>query len=153
MEALIELPSPEQTFDLGARLGALLQPGDFLGLTGDLGTGKTLLVRGLAKGVGVAEGQVQSPTFTIVNTYAGGRLPLHHADLYRIESQDELYATGYFDLLEGEGALAVEWVERIPGALPAGRLQLRLERTSETGRRLRLEAVGPRHVALLCALR
>jgi tRNA threonylcarbamoyladenosine biosynthesis protein TsaE len=149
VEALIELASPERTFELGARLGALLQPGDFLGLTGDLGTGKTLFVRGLAKGVGVAEGQVQSPTFTIVNTYAGGRLPLHHADLYRIESQDELYATGYFDLLEGEGALAVEWVERIPGALPAERLELRLERTSDTSRKLTLESVGQRHGGLL----
>jgi tRNA threonylcarbamoyladenosine biosynthesis protein TsaE len=149
VEALIELASPESTFELGARIGGLLRPGDFLGLTGDLGTGKTLFVRGLAKGVGVAEGQVQSPTFTIVNTYAGGRLPLHHADLYRIENQDELYATGYFDLLEGEGALAVEWVERIPGALPAGRLELRLERTGETERKLSLRAVGARHEALL----
>jgi tRNA threonylcarbamoyladenosine biosynthesis protein TsaE len=149
LEAVIELPSPEATFDLGLRLGRLLEPGDFLGLTGELGTGKTLFVRGLSKGVGVAEGQVQSPTFTIVNTYAGGRLPLHHADLYRIESRDELYATGYFDLLEGEGAMAVEWVERIPGALPAGRLELRFERTGETERRLKLKAVSPRHEALL----
>jgi tRNA threonylcarbamoyladenosine biosynthesis protein TsaE len=148
-EALIELASPDETFALGVRIAALLQPGDFLGLTGDLGTGKTLLIRGLAKGLGVPDAQVQSPTFTIVNTYAGGRLPLHHADLYRIESQDELYATGYFDLLEGEGAMAVEWVERIPGALPQGRLQLRLERSSDTARKLSLEAAGPRHEALL----
>ncbi len=149
MEAVIELPSPEATFDFGLRLGRLLEPGDFLGLTGELGTGKTLLVRGVSKGVGVAEGQVQSPTFTIVNTYGGGRLPLHHADLYRIESRDELYATGYFDLLEGEGAMAVEWVERIAGALPAGRLELQLDRTGETERRLVLKAISPRHEALL----
>jgi tRNA threonylcarbamoyladenosine biosynthesis protein TsaE len=152
-EVVIELASPEATFELGGRIAALLQPGDFLGLSGDLGTGKTLLIRGIAKGLGVPDAQVQSPTFTIVNTYLGGRLPLHHADLYRIESQDELYATGYFDLLEGEGALAVEWVERIPGARPTGRLQLRLERTSETARTLRLEAVGPRHEALLRSIR
>ncbi len=148
-EAVIELLSPERTFELGVRIAGLLQPGDFLGLTGELGTGKTLLVRGLAQGLGVPEGQVQSPTFTIVNTYAGGRLPLHHADLYRIESQDELYATGYFDLLGGEGALAVEWIERVPGALPAGRLQLRLERTGDTARKLALRAVGLRPTNLL----
>ena len=152
MEALVELPNPETTFALGVRLGGLLQPGDFLGLTGELGTGKTLLVRGICKGLGVPEGQVQSPTFTIVNSYAGGRLPLHHADLYRIENHDELYATGYFDLLEGAGVTAVEWVERIVGASPPSRLALRFDRAGDTGRTLRLEAFSPRHEALLAAL-
>ena len=149
--ASVDLPAPEATFDLGERLGRLLAPGDFVGLHGDLGAGKTLLVRGVARGIGVAEGQVQSPTFTIVNSYAGGRLPLHHADLYRLEGMDELYATGYFDLVGASGALVVEWVERIPGAMPDERLEIAVERTGDLTRRAVATAFGARAEALLAA--
>ncbi|MHB8417101.1 MAG: tRNA (adenosine(37)-N6)-threonylcarbamoyltransferase complex ATPase subunit type 1 TsaE [Myxococcales bacterium] len=149
MEVVIELPSPEATYELGERLGRAIEPGDFVGLSGELGAGKTLLVRGVASGLGVPAGQVQSPTFTLVNSYAGGRFPLHHADLYRIETADELYATGYFDLLEGAGALLVEWPELIPGARPHQGLDLRLERTSENSRRLQAVARGARAEGLL----
>ena len=152
MESVIELSSVEATLELGERLGRALAPGDFVGLSGELGTGKTLFVRGVARGVGVAAGQVQSPTFTIINSYAGGRLPLHHADLYRLETPDELYATGYFDLLEGRGAMLVEWPERIGGAAPPGGLALRFERVSEKARRLSATADGARAEALLRAI-
>ena len=90
-------PSPEETHRLGVKLGQLLQPGDFVGLIGDLGAGKTHLVRGVAEGAGVAHSEVASPTFAIVYPY-DGRIPLYHADLYRLADYEELYATGFMDL-------------------------------------------------------
>jgi tRNA threonylcarbamoyladenosine biosynthesis protein TsaE len=144
----VELASPEATFALGERLGRALRPGDFVALSGELGAGKTLFVRGVAASLGVPAGQVQSPTFTIINGYAGGRLLLHHADLYRVETHDELYATGYFDLFEGDGAMLVEWPERIAGSVPAQALELRFERVSDEARRLHAVARGSRAEAL-----
>ena len=91
---LEDLPATDR---LGERLGVLLQPGDFIGLIGELGAGKTTLVRAVARGAGITE-EVTSPTFSILNRYRGRALTLFHADLYRLASRDELYATGYFDL-------------------------------------------------------
>jgi tRNA threonylcarbamoyladenosine biosynthesis protein TsaE len=142
----IDLNGPAETHAFGQRLGRLLRPGDFVGLSGPLGSGKTALVRGIAEGMGIELGQVTSPTFAIINTYAGGRLLLHHADLYRVESLDELYATGFFDL--GEGCLVVEWPERIPHAAPNDFLEIRLESTGGDQRRLLLEPHGPRYEGL-----
>ncbi|HUB05397.1 MAG TPA: tRNA (adenosine(37)-N6)-threonylcarbamoyltransferase complex ATPase subunit type 1 TsaE, partial [Myxococcales bacterium] len=87
-----------------------------------------------------------------INSYGGGRLRLHHADLYRVESADELYATGYFDVLDAGGATLVEWPERIRTAWPAAGLALRFERVSESARRLHVEPRGPRAEALVRAL-
>ncbi len=115
--------SARGTRALGARLGRLLAPGDVVALVGDLGAGKTQLVRGACAGAGVPESEVSSPSFAIVATY-GGRLPVHHADLYRIADEDELYGTGFGDLVGGEGALLVEWADRIPSALPEERLTI-----------------------------
>jgi tRNA threonylcarbamoyladenosine biosynthesis protein TsaE len=117
--------SPRATFALGARLGRALLPGDVVGLVGELGAGKTQLVRGACRGAGVPDREVSSPSFAIVATYRG-RLPVHHADLYRVSGPDELYATGFGDLVGGEGALLVEWADRVPSALPAERLEIRL---------------------------
>ncbi|MFY3745491.1 tRNA (adenosine(37)-N6)-threonylcarbamoyltransferase complex ATPase subunit type 1 TsaE [Anaeromyxobacter sp. Red801] len=145
--------SAAATRRLGARLGALLRPGDVVALEGDLGAGKTQLVRGACEGAAVPPGEVSSPTFAIVATY-GGRIPVHHADLYRIGDEDELYGTGFGDLVGGEGALLVEWADRIPGALPAERLTLRLshDATRPDVRHLELDGVGARHAALARAL-
>jgi len=128
------------TFLLGRRLGSRLAPGHCVGLVGDLGAGKTVLSRGACEGAGVAAGDVSSPTFAIVQTYRG-RLPIHHADLYRLGDADELYATGLPDLLGGEGAVIAEWADRIDGWLPPEHLVIRLE---EVPRRL-----GWRRVTLL----
>ncbi len=128
MEALISLHTDAawQTAALGRALGAALRPGDFVALVGDLGAGKTCFSRGVAEGAGVSPEDISSPTFAIVQRYAG-RIPLFHADLYRLGDPDELYATGYFDLLAAsEGAFLVEWAEQVPGAIPAGALVLRL---------------------------
>jgi tRNA threonylcarbamoyladenosine biosynthesis protein TsaE len=126
---------------LGERLGALLRPGDVVALEGDLGAGKTELVRGACAGARVPGRDVSSPTFAIVATYRG-RLPVHHADLYRIGDEDELYATGFGDLVGGEGALLVQWEDRIPGALPAERLTIRQAHVPGAPSRRQLEVEG-----------
>lgn len=145
--------SPDATTRLGARLGARLAPGDVVALVGDLGAGKTQLTRGACAGAGVAPGDVSSPTFAIVQTYRG-RLPVHHADLYRLGDVDELYATGFMDLLGGDGALLVEWADRIAGWLPPEHLLLRLEEVAghPGWRRVTLEPSGARHEALAADL-
>lgn len=140
--------SPEETHRLGVRLGQLLRPGDFIGLVGDLGAGKTHLVRGVAEGAGVSRSEVASPTFAIVYPYRG-RLPLYHADLYRLADYDELYATGFLDLVGGDGAVLVEWLDRIPEAAPREFLRLTLRDTGEDSRELVAEAWGGRPAELL----
>jgi tRNA threonylcarbamoyladenosine biosynthesis protein TsaE len=140
--------SARQTFGVGARLGEALVPGDVVALVGDLGAGKTQLVRGACDGARVPPREVASPTFAIVGTYHG-RIPIHHADLYRLADEDELHATGFFDLLGGDGAVLVEWADRIPGALPEERLEIRLEHGREPNtRRVTLVGTGERHAAL-----
>jgi tRNA threonylcarbamoyladenosine biosynthesis protein TsaE len=139
------------TESLGQALGRLLERGDFVGLRGELGAGKTTLVRAMARGAGVAAGEVSSPTFAILNRYQGSPLVLHHADLYRIQTRDELYATGYFEL-PGEGALLVEWIDRVPGAAADDWLELGLVVEGESRRRVSALAHGARSERLLEAL-
>ncbi len=141
--------SAAATRALGRRLGGLLRPGDVVAFEGELGAGKTELVRGACAGARVPAAEVSSPSFAIVATYRG-RLPVHHADLYRIGDEDELYATGFGDLVGGEGALLVEWADRIPGSLPAERLVLRLSHhpTAPSARRIEVEGVGERAAEL-----
>jgi tRNA threonylcarbamoyladenosine biosynthesis protein TsaE len=145
--------SARATRALGERLGRLLRPGDVVALEGDLGAGKTELVRGACAGARVPARDVSSPSFAIVATYRG-RLPVHHADLYRIGDEDELYGTGFGDLVGGEGALLVEWADRIPGALPAERLTIRLahDPAAPSARRIEVEGSGERAAALGQAL-
>ena len=142
--------SPEETHRLGVKLGGLLQPGDFVGLIGDLGAGKTHLVRGVAEGAGVARSEVASPTFAIVYPYRG-RVPLHHADLYRIADYDELYATGFLDLIGNDSAFLVEWLDKVPGAAPREYLRLTLRPTGDEARELTAEAFGARPAELLAS--
>lgn len=139
---------PAQTHVLGARLAALLQPGDTLLLHGELGAGKTHFAQGVARGLGIEE-TVRSPTFTLVSEYHEGRLPLYHIDLYRLEGEADLATVGLEEYLEGDGVAIVEWPERAPGWLPDAALHLYLERSGPEQRRLRLEAHGPRAMALL----
>ena len=108
--------SPEETEALGAALAQRLTPGTVIAYRGDLGAGKTAFTRGLARGLGVTE-QVTSPTYTIVNEYIGGRMPLFHFDMYRLGSSDELFDIGWEDYLERGGVCAVEWSENVWDAL------------------------------------
>lgn len=137
--------------ELGERLGGLLEPGDFIGLSGELGAGKTVLARGIAQGAGVPSAEVASPTFAIVYPYRG-RIPVYHADLYRVSDADELYATGFFDLLASGGAAVVEWIDKVPDALPPEHLLVRIERTGVRARRLVMTFSGARGEALAKAL-
>ena len=106
----------EETAALGARLADALAEGRVVAFTGDLGAGKTAFVSGMARALGVEE-RVTSPTFTIVNEYEGGRLPLFHFDMYRLDSADELFHIGWEDYLARGGVCAVEWSENVTGAI------------------------------------
>ena len=108
--------SEEETEALGARLAEVLEPGAVVAFTGDLGAGKTAFTRGLALGLGISD-RVTSPTFTIVNEYEGGRLPLFHFDMYRLDSADELFHIGWEDYLARGGVCAVEWSENVEEAI------------------------------------
>ena len=119
--------SPEETEALGERLAERLEPGTVIAFTGDLGAGKTAFVRGVARGLGIAE-RVTSPTFTIVNEYEGGRLPLFHFDMYRLGSADELFDIGWEDYLARGGVCAVEWSENVADALEEGCLRVDIRR-------------------------
>ena len=127
--------SPEETEALGARLAGALEPGAVVAFTGDLGAGKTAFVRGLARGLGVQD-RVTSPTFTIVNEYEGGRLPLFHFDLYRLGSADELFDIGWEDYLARGGVCAVEWSERMEELLEPGTIRVDLRRGEDESRRV-----------------
>jgi tRNA threonylcarbamoyladenosine biosynthesis protein TsaE len=144
-----DCPGPDSTRWVGERLGELLQGGDAIGLIGDLGAGKTLLVQGIARGLGVPdEVPVTSPTFTLINDYPGGRLLLHHADLYRIERAAELAEIGFDELIGGTGVIAVEWSDRF-AVLPADSLEIRMDILGEDRRTLSASGGGPRSRGLL----
>jgi len=136
--------SASETFALGARLGGLLAPGDFIGLIGELGTGKTEFVRGVAQGAGVSASEVSSPTFAIISAYQG-RIPIYHADFFRIRDYDDAYATGFTDLLESDGAVLVEWLNRVPRAAPPELIVLSFEDLGGDERRILAYAYGKQY--------
>ena len=127
--------SPEETEDIGARLAEQLGPGAVVAFTGDLGAGKTAFTRGLARGLGIPD-RVTSPTFTIVNEYEGGRLPLFHFDMYRLGSADELFDIGWEDYLARGGVCAVEWSENIAEALEPGTVRVDIRRGASDSQRV-----------------
>ena len=129
--------SPEETEALGEKLGKILTPGTILAYRGDLGAGKTAFTRGLARGLGCRE-LVTSPTYTIVNEYLGGRLPLFHFDMYRLRSSDDLFDIGWDDYLERGGICAVEWSENVADAMEDP-VTVTIEKTGENSRRITLE--------------
>ena len=127
--------SEEETEALGARLAAVLTPGTVVAFTGDLGAGKTAFTRGLARGLGITE-RVTSPTFTVVNEYEGGRLPLFHFDMYRLASSEELFDIGWEDYLQRGGVCAVEWSENVSDALEEDALSVEISRGEQDGQRV-----------------
>ena len=127
--------SPSETEALGESLAGQLEPGTVIAFTGDLGAGKTAFVRGLARGLGVQE-RVTSPTFTIVNEYEGGRLPLSHFDMYRLGSADELFDIGWEDYLARGGVCAVEWSENVSDALDNDCLRVDIRRGENDDQRI-----------------
>ena len=129
--------SPEETEKIGEALAKSLQPGTILAYRGDLGAGKTAFTRGLARGLGCKE-TVTSPTYTIVNEYLGGRLPLFHFDMYRLASSDDLWDIGWGDYLDREGVCAVEWSENVQDAMEDA-ITVTIEKLGETTRRITIE--------------
>ena len=127
--------SEEETEALGVRLAGRLGPGAVVAFTGDLGAGKTAFTRGLARGLGIKE-RVTSPTFTVVNEYEGGRLPLFHFDMYRLGSSDELFDIGWEDYLSRGGVCAVEWSENVSDAMEEDAISVDICRGDLEGRRV-----------------
>lgn len=133
--------SPSETETLGEKIAKNLKPGDVLALFGGMGAGKTALTRGIARGLGITEG-VSSPTFALVHEYTG-RLTVYHFDMYRVESWDDLYSTGFFDYLDSGGVLIVEWSENIENAIPEGSIRIHLHQgESENQRMISIEGMN-----------
>jgi len=134
--------------EVGKRLGSLLSPGDVIFLTGELGTGKTCFVKGIADGLGIKDARVTSPTFIIVNEYKG-KIPLYHIDLYRIGIIEDLRDIGMEEILYGKGVTAIEWAERIKDTLPDERLDITLKWVDEETRTIDIKAFGSHHREIL----
>ena len=146
---LITTRSAHQTRLLGERLGRLCRANTVLALTGDLGCGKTTLVQGLARGLDVpADYYITSPTYTWINEYPG-RLPLFHADLYRLSAPEEIEDIGLPELFHAGGTLAVEWADRIEGLLPDRRLTVSMGIVDDALRKIRISAQGSEMAAIL----
>ena len=137
---IFQTNSPEETEALGEKLAQQLKPGTVIAFTGDLGAGKTAFTRGLARGLGSSD-RVTSPTYTIVNEYLGGKMPLFHFDMYRLGSSDELFDIGWEDYLQRGGICAVEWSENVSDAM-TGALFVTIEKTGEDSRRITIEGGG-----------
>lgn len=129
-----ETGSTEATMALGEQLAERLERGDIVALYGELGTGKTHLVKGIAAGLGIPPKTVRSPTFTILREYDAGRLPLYHFDAYRIGDPSEFEAIGFEEYAYGEGVTVIEWASRVEDLLPPNALRLRLTHVSERKR-------------------
>ncbi len=133
---------PEETFGLGMELGQKAKPGQVYCLNGDLGVGKTVFTQGFARGLGI-EGPVNSPTFTILQSYEEGRLPLYHFDVYRIGDVEEMEEIGYEDCFYGEGVSLVEWPGLVKEILPENAVWITIEKDLEQGfdyRRITIES-------------
>jgi len=149
----VETHAPEETLEWGRRIGRAAAPGDVLALVGDLGSGKTVLAKGVAEGLGAAAArEVTSPTFVLCREHLGGRIPFYHLDAYRLRGAADLEAIGSAEILGGDGLAALEWADRAPQALPPDHLEVRLEVTGPQARRLTFAARGPQAERLLAGI-
>ena len=135
-----ETRSPEETYELGRKIGLQARPGQVYTLTGDLGVGKTVFTQGVAAGLGITE-PVSSPTFTIVNEYLGER-ELIHFDMYRLKSSDELFDIGWEDYLDRGAVCAVEWSENVSDAFFGDELVVRIDKVSDNQRKITISEAG-----------
>ena len=138
---VIETHDPEETFEVGRKIGMNAKPGQIYTLTGDLGVGKTVFTQGVAAGLGITE-PVNSPTFTIIQEYEDGRLPFYHFDVYRIADLEEMEEIGYDDYFFGQGICLIEWAELIEELIPEEAIAVYIEKDLDKGldyRRIRIE--------------
>jgi tRNA threonylcarbamoyladenosine biosynthesis protein TsaE len=139
--------SPEETWAFGVKLAKQLQPGDVLALVGDLGGGKTTFVHGLAEGLGVPPGSVASPSFVLIREYRG-RMPIFHADLFRLERLPEAATVGLEEYYDGEGVTVIEWANRLPQLLPPEYLEIQFDLVNAKSRRLHVTPHGKRYAEI-----
>lgn len=147
-ERRVTTKSAEETVALGRFLGERAQAGWVIGLSGDLGAGKTTFTRGVAAGAGADPAGVTSPTFTFLHVYAG-RIPVYHLDLYRLDSEAQIRDLGVDEYVGGDGVAVVEWFENVPGFLPASRIEARLTVTKADERNILFRGTTPEWDALL----
>jgi tRNA threonylcarbamoyladenosine biosynthesis protein TsaE len=145
------LASLRETESIGRAIGQILHEGDVIALIGDLGAGKTALVRGIVSGLDAPSTFVTSPTFMLMHQYHG-RLPLTHMDLYRLNSLEEAEAIGLAEVLADDGVTAIEWADRFPSLLPSDRLEIRLSHKTFTTRSIQFAAQGVRSRSLLARI-
>ena len=143
------IPNEQDTDRLGAALACVLPPGTVIGLIGTLGAGKTRLVQAVAAALGVPRGNVTSPTFVLVNEYAGGRLPIYHFDTYRLKDDDEFLNLGPDEYFDSAGLTFVEWADRVENLLPAERIEIEIEVTGETTRQMIVRGTSDRMANLV----
>ena len=132
MTKIYESLSPADTFELGRQMGERAKAGTVIALNADLGCGKTVFTQGFAAGLGITE-PVTSPTFTILQIYEEGRLPLFDFDVYRIEDEEEMEETGFDEYLDGDGVCLIEWAERVEDLLPADTVRITIEKDTQQG--------------------
>ena len=144
----------KETFDLGQRLGKLLGKGDIVCFEGELGTGKTTMIKGIAQALSFDSHQVQSPTFVLMNRYEG-RTPIYHFDLYRINGEASLSGMGLDEFLYGKGVSLLEWAERLESFYPTACLQVKLDykKDDDTKRQITFKAKGDHYARILRSLR
>lgn len=147
---ILAVDSPAGTARIAGDIAALARPGDLIALDGTLGAGKTFFTAAFCEALGVAAGEVDSPSFVLLNEYPGAPFPLFHFDAYRLEGgEEELADAGFFDERLAEGVCLVEWAQRLDAYLPAAALRLRIEITGETTRRCHLSGWPPERLAKL----
>ena len=138
--------SPEETQEIGVRLGQQLNPGDIVALIGDLGAGKTCLTQGIARGVGIYKDQiVNSPSYILINEYEG-KMPVYHIDLYRLQHLEEIIDLGLEEYLEGDGICVIEWADRMGRLLPQNCIHVRITGADEFTRTIEVDAVSAKMV-------
>ena len=143
MKKIFKTESPEETQILGEQLGKTLKPGDVIALTGDLGTGKTCLTQGIARGVGIAPDEIVcSPSYILINEY-NGTVPIYHIDLYRLENQMEIADLGLIEYVESDGICIIEWAERMENALPKDCVKINITWEDENIRQITIQRPLP----------
>ncbi len=139
----------EETMRFGEKLGMLLSPGDVVALVGELGAGKTTLVKGIVQGLGVTDRRaVKSPTFSLVHTYKG-RMPVYHFDAYRLEDAQDMLDIGSDEMISGDGVAVVEWADKVSGCLPKEYLQITLTAVSQSERNIEICGYGRRYDTII----
>jgi tRNA threonylcarbamoyladenosine biosynthesis protein TsaE len=146
---VLQTKSTSETVRIGKSMGSLLRPGDVVALVGELGTGKTQFIKGLAEGVGVGKPTyISSPSFTLINEYPG-KVPFYHIDLFRLESEKEAEELGLEEYFQGEGITAIEWADKIPSLLPEENLWIHIHYTGENTRSLEIIGKGKQYEELV----